>query len=1027
MFHRFSLARRALLPLSRAITTTPPSATLAPPLRYAPGDEISNFKVTEVSHVPEMHVEAIRLTHTPSGAQYLHLNRDDLNNVFSIGFRTTPFDSTGVPHILEHMTLCGSDKYPIRDPFMKMLHRSLATFLNAMTGPDYTIYPFSTQNPKDLRNLQSIYADAVFSPRLRYLDFLQEGWRLEHSDLTSKSSPIVIKGVVYNEMKGVFNESQTIFAEKLLNLILPSHTYGICSGGLPLEIPNLTHDFLKDFHSKYYHPSNSKIFSYGNFPFEEHLKFMDERYLSSGGKIDTSGSLVPPEKRWAGPRREHIGCKIDPMAPDATKQSSIAVGHLCNDIKDIQTTLELHILSELLLKGPTSAFYKGFIETNLGSGFGPFTGYDSQCRDTIFVVSLQGVDPENFQKIETTFDHILEDVISKGFDRDHVEAVIHSIELRNKHQSSNFGMNLLFSVFPLWNHDGDIVESLRLNTSLARFKEKLQQDPNYLTKLVEKYLLKNTHRLVLTMSPEEDYDRRMAEAEDKLIQQKLQEQKPEDLDKIFETGQILRKDQEKKEDLNILPTLKIEDLKADVDRYEVSDVTVSGVPLQVSIQPTNGILYYRGILDTKHLSSELKEFVPIFNDVVAKMGTQEHDYRTFDRLCSLKSGGLGFSTHISDDKSKMNNFKEGILISSYCLLRNTSDMWKLWEELFNKGKLDDLKRFETLVRNSAVDLSCGIADSGHHYAMSSAASLVSSSAELKEKLSGLEFVSRMKKLSQLKDMSPILQKMQEIRAQVIDKSRLRSSVNYSEDQDSQNIVESLQKDFYDPLKASHSSDQTENFVSSEQDSDSIREKVSGIHHVMPYTTNYTSKAILTVPYAHPDYPALRILGKLISSVYLLPEVREKEGAYGSGASLSPEGVFMFYSFRDPNSTKTFDTFDRTCDFLRTFDFKDNYLDEAKLGVFQQIDAPVAPGSRGLLRFTHGITEDDVQRQRMLLRAASKEDVITVAEKYLAPGKDGVRVGRAIIGGVNKELLERREENWRVVDQEEEQEKVQAAG
>ncbi|XP_011297414.1 presequence protease, mitochondrial [Fopius arisanus] len=1015
MSHRFSLARRALAPFSRAFGSSP--VTLA----YKPGDEISNFKVTEVSKVPEMHVEAIRLTHTPSGAQYLHLNRDDLNNVFCIGFRTIPLDSTGVPHILEHMTLCGSDKYPIRDPFMKMLHRSLATFLNAMTGPDYTIYPFSTQNPKDFRNLQSVYASSVFSPRLRHLDFLQEGWRLEHSDLSSNSSPIIIKGVVYNEMKGVFNENQTIFAEKLLNSLLPSHTYGVCSGGLPLEIPNLTHDFLKDFHSKYYHPSSSKIFSYGNFPFEEHLKFMDENYLCARGKIDTSRSMVPTEKRWEALRREHIACKIDPMAPDASKQSSIAIGHVCNDIKDIQTSLELHILSELLLKGPTSAFYKGLIETNLGSGFGPFTGYDSQCRDALFVVSLQGVDPQDFQKIEKAFDKILEGVISEGFDKDHVEAVIHSIELRNKHQSSNFGMNLLFSVFPLWNHEGDIVESLRINKSLKKFKDKLQQDPKYLTNLAEKYLLKNNHRLILTMSPEEDYDQRIAEAEENLIKRKIEEQTPEELDKIFETGQVLREDQEKKEDLNILPTLKTEDLKADVDRYKLSDVAVSGIPLQVSIQPTNGVLYYRGILDTKDLSSELKELLPLFNDVVARMGTQVHDYRTFDRLCSLKSGGLGFSTHISEDKSKLNKFSEGIMMSSYCLMRNTSDMWKLWEELFNKGTLDDIKRFENLVKNSAVDLSCGIADSGHHYAMSSAAALVSSSAELKEKLAGLEFVSRMKKLSQLKDLSPVLEKIQEIRHVVMDKRRLRSAVNYSEDPDCPDVVGSLQRNFYDSLKSSELSKQIQNC----SDAD-LTGQVSGVHHVMPYNTNYTSKAVLTVPYGHPDYPALRILGKLISSVYLLPEVREKEGAYGSGASLSTEGVFMFFSYRDPNSTKTFDTFDRTCDFLKTFDFKDNYLNEAKLGVFQQIDAPVAPGNRGLLRFTHGITEDDVQRQRILLKAVTKDDVVKVAEKYLGEGKETARVGRAIIGGINKELMERRSQNWRVVDQEEEEQKLQAA-
>ena len=249
---------------------------------------------------------AYHFTHERTGCEYFHLNRNDSNNLFSINFRTTPFDSTGLPHILEHTVLCGSEKFQIRDPFFKMLNRSLATFMNAMTGPDYTLYPFSSTNYQDFRNLQSIYLDAVFKPNLKYLDFLQEGWRLENSNLNDKNSDYIFKGVVYNEMKGAFSENSALFGQKFFNEILPGHTYGYVSGGDPVEITKLTHKDLVDFHQKYYHPSNARIFSYGNFDLDKSMEYVNEKYLNRYERIDNSYSIIPPQKRWSSPKKSHI-------------------------------------------------------------------------------------------------------------------------------------------------------------------------------------------------------------------------------------------------------------------------------------------------------------------------------------------------------------------------------------------------------------------------------------------------------------------------------------------------------------------------------------------------------------------------------------------------------------------------------------------------------------------------------------------------------------------------------------------------
>ncbi|XP_076226576.1 presequence protease, mitochondrial [Nomia melanderi] len=979
--------------------------------KYQVGQVINGFIVDEIGTIDEIQLTAVRLTHLGSGAQYLHLARDDYNNVFSVGFRTTPKDSTGLPHILEHITLCGSERYPCRDPFFKMLRRSLATFMNAMTGPDYTIYPFSTQNLKDYRNLQSVYLDSVFKPNLRELDFRQEGWRLEHTDVNDKNSPIIFKGVVFNEMKGVFNENQSILAEQLLNSILPSHTYSVISGGDPLVIPNLRHIDLVNFHKMYYHPSNSRFYSYGNFPLEDHLKFVNDRYLFLADKIDTSISVVPPEKRWDKARKEHILCRPDPMAADPNRQGNIAIGYLCNDIIDTQKTFEMHVLSQLLLRGPNSEFYKSLVESKLADAFGPMTGYDNHCKDTMFVLSLIGVKEDDFEKIDCIFNETVEKIIEKGFETDQIEAILHGIELQIKHQTSNFGLQLLFNLTPLWNHNGNLIQSMRINNEIRNFREEMEKNPNYLQELVKKYFMDNTHRLTLTMLPCKQYDHNKTIAERELLESKLKKLSKEELDQIYIDGQILLQEQQKKEDSNVLPTLKIEDIKTDVERYNLKDLEIVGVPLQVAVEPTNTVCYYRGILNTQGLVTDLKMLLPLFNHIITKMGSNNYDYRIFDQMIRLKTGGLSFMNHVVENKSNLLQYEEGVLIESYCLDRNVDDMWRLWFEIFNNVKLSDLQRFETVIKSFAANLVNGIADSGHIYAMSTAASLVSPVTKFKETISGLEFVSRMKKIAQMQDLGIIFYEMQLISEQILNKQHLRSAINLSEN-NKDNILNSIAA-FYESLKSTPKSSY---IFTSEQ---SIDAKESAIHYVLPYTVNYVSKAVLTVPYTNSDFAPLQILAKLISSVYLHPEIREKGGAYGGGAKLSSDGVFTFYSYRDPNSTRTLDVFDKTYDFLTKYSFSDTDIDEAKLGVFQRIDAPIPPCNRGMIKFTHNITDDDMQKYRQQLKAVTTDQLLYVAKKYLEPGQKDVHVGRALIGPVNQDLLSRHSENWIVQNQDEE--------
>jgi len=342
--------------------------------KLAVGSKLHGYTVESVTPVPDFDLTAVQLTHDQTGAQHLHVARKDSNNVFSVGFRTTPMDSTGVPHILEHTTLCGSQRYPVRDPFFKMLTRSLSTFMNAMTANDWTMYPFSSQNAKDFQNLLSVYLDCVFFPVLRELDFRQEGWRLEHKDPRDSSSEIIFKGIVFNEMKGYFANSESIFAQSLQNKLHPSHTYSNFSGGWPLNIPDLTWEALKEFHKKHYHPSNSRFFTYGDMPLSQHLEQIEQQALNRFER-STPSLEVPLELRWQEPREHHIHCGVDPMAADPKKQTTASISFLLAPITDPYESLVVSILSNLLVDGPASPFYQALLDANIGSDFSPMTGF----------------------------------------------------------------------------------------------------------------------------------------------------------------------------------------------------------------------------------------------------------------------------------------------------------------------------------------------------------------------------------------------------------------------------------------------------------------------------------------------------------------------------------------------------------------------------------------------------------------------------------------------------------------------------
>ncbi|XP_053323284.1 presequence protease, mitochondrial [Spea bombifrons] len=982
-------------------------------LQYKPGDTIHGFTVNEVSPVPEFALTAVKLSHEGTGAKYLHVAREDSNNLFSVQFRTTPMDNTGVPHILEHTVLCGSQKYPCRDPFFKMLNRSLATFMNAYTASDFTLYPFSTQNPKDFQNLMSVYLDAVFFPVLRELDFWQEGWRLEHEDPSDLNSPLIFKGIVFNEMKGAFTDNERVFAQQLQNKLLPDHTYAVVSGGEPINIPDLTWEQLKHFHATHYHPSNARFLTYGNFPLELHLKQIHNDALSKFGRINAD-SEVPAQEKWKSPREYHVTCGVDSFAADPAKQTMVSLSFLLSDITDAFEAFTLSFLSALLVDGPNSPFYEALIEAKLGTDFSPDTGFNSSTRDTYFSIGLQGISQDDVETVKNIIYKTIDEVIENGFKPERIEALLHKLEIQMKHQTTSFGLGLALNLASAWNHDSDPVDQLKMEDKISQFRQCLKENPKFLQDKVQQYFQNNPHRMSLSMSPDEEYYKKRAEQEAEKLSQKVKALSEEERKQIYEKGLELLELQSKPHDASCLPALKVSDIEPRIPFTDLEIAYAGDVPVQYCAQPTNGMVYFRAVSSLNTLPEELRPYVPLFCSVATKMGSGVYNYREQAQQIEQTTGQMSVSPLIVTDDSNLDSYEQGVLFSSSCLDRNMPDMMHLWSEIFNNPHFDDEERLRVLVRMSAQELSNGIPDAGHLYAAVRASRTLSPSGELQELFSGMDQVNLMKRIAEMPDLSSLLRKLSRIRKYILLGDSIRCSVNATSQmmpaaaKEVEHFLASIHKNRKErkPVRP-HILEKYSSPPGSESPQKITRKLICDptfkpcqmkTHFSLPFPVNYIGECIRTVPYTAPEHASLRILAKLMSSKFLHGEIREKGGAYGGGAKVGFDGIFTFYSYRDPNSLSTLSTFEKSIEWAKCGKFTQEDINEAKLSVFSQVDSPIAPNLKGMNLFLNGVSDEMKQRHREQLFAVSHPDLVSVAVKYLAVGQRPY--GTAILGPEN---------------------------
>lgn len=953
------------------------------------GEKVHGFTLHRAKHIPELELTALHLKHDKTGADYLHVARDDKNNVFSIGFKTNPPDDTGVPHILEHTTLCGSEKYPIRDPFFKMLPRTLSNFMNAFTASDHTFYPFSTTNEQDFKNLMSVYLDATLHPLLKKSDFTQEGWRIgpenpkaaEEGAEGADPSPLVFKGVVYNEMKGQMSDAGYLYYIRFQDHIFPAINN---SGGDPQKITDLTYEQLKGFHAKNYHPSNAKVFTYGDFPLEAHLEGVNAQ-LSAFDAIKRDHEIHRPIDLADGPKFVTVPGPIDPLV-DKDMQYKTSTSWLMGESSNIVESFGLGIMSNLLMDGYGAPLYKNLIEAGLGTEWSPNSGFDNSGRVGIFSIGLTGVKEADVPKVKEAIRKTFQEVREKGFDQGKIDGYLHQLELALKHKTARFGMSLMQRIKPKWFEGVDPFESLAWNDTVDAFQAEMAKGA-YLEGLLGKYLL-NDKTLTFTMKPSATYGEDLAKEEAERLARKIA-----DVTKQAGSEAAAREQLEKQElelleeqgksntqDLSCLPSVHVKDIPRKKDFVSFNEIEVNGVKTQVREAATNGLTYFKAINTFENLPEDLRMLVPLFTDAIMRLGTKDMTMEQIEDLIKLKTGGVSAGYHVASSPTDFHKASEGMSFAGTALDRNIPEMFNILRMLVLETNFDSPeaeKQLRQLLQGSADGVVNNIASSGHSYARGVAEAGLTTASYLRQQVGGLSQIQLITSLAsrpESEGLSDIIRKLKSIQQLALSGgSTFRTSVICGAESVSSN-EKSLS-----------------NFLSSLPQNDTARLPTTNINltrnsktfYPLPYQVYYGALAVPTVSYTSSAGAPLQILAQLLTHKHLHHEIREKGGAYGGGAySRGMDGIFGFYSYRDPNPVNTMSIMKNAGRWATEKQWSAQDLEEAKLSVFQSLDAPVSINSEGLDKFMYGITEEMIQRRREQLLDVSKEQVQEVAQKYV---------------------------------------------
>lgn len=943
----------------------------------------SSFDFLGTHHVASLKVDLEHYRHRDTGAEHFHLRTDHQEKVFMVALRTVPQDNTGVAHILEHTVLCGSERFPVRDPFFMMTRRSLNTFMNAFTSSDWTAYPFASENDKDFYNLLDVYLDAVFFPNLSELDFAQEGHRLALLDPESPDSALEYRGVVFNEMKGAMSSATSRLFQTVTKYLFPTTTYHFNSGGEPQSIPQLTYDGLKAFYQKHYHPSNATFLTFGDLDLTTLQSEVETKVLSRFSRSNQQVA-VPREERFVAPVSVVERYPASP-SEDGQPQDHVVVSWLLGDSTDLKGALEAHFLNEILLDNSASPLRHALETTELGSSVSPLCGLEDSNREMMMVCGLEGADVKNADAIEQLIMDTLKRVAEEGVEQEDQEAVLHQLELSQREIGGDgypFGLQLIMTVLPTAVHRGDVASALDIDDALLWLREQTQR-PDYLKDLIHRLLLDNPHRVRVSLVADTEYQARAEQEEAQRLARIAQSLTPEQREQIRTLNVTLEEHQNRKPDPGSLPKVTLDDVPKAIRVTTPRDQEPAKTTFAVG---TNGLTYLSWIRPLPAFGADRLRWLPMYSGLAAELGHGTQSYTDVQRLQARYTGGVSAQFSYRSTTQNQNEVVMHSVFSGKALNRNVGAMNELLYNTVQQVRFDETARLHEMLQSMVSRRARGITGSGHSLAMTAAASHWSGAANMHHQqggLAGTQWLKSLVKADKAQYIDSVVDELTSVHQTltVLPGQLLVIAEPTQLDQAMSDIVapwapHSLQRQTTQALELDTNPERHSAWITNT-------------------AVNFCAQAFATVPVEHPDAAPLAVLSGFLRNGFLHTAVREQGGAYGGGATHDlSTGIFRFYSYRDPRLEATLQDFGRAIEWLQKEDHGYEALEEAILGLISGMDKPGSPAGEARHEFFNQLYGRSVAfreqlRQRVL--GVTLADLKRVATTYLTPEKAATAV------------------------------------
>ena len=934
--------------------------------------DLAEYEILDEHRVEDVQSDGFILRHKKSGARIAILSNNDDNKVFYIGFRTPPEDETGVPHIIEHTTLCGSKKFPVKDPFIELAKGSLNTFLNAMTYPDKTVYPVASCNDQDFKNLMDVYLDAVFNPNITKYEeiFKQEGW---HYELTGKDDELKINGVVYNEMKGAYSSPDEVLSSQIYRSLFPDNTYSKDSGGNPEYIPKLTYEAYLDFYHKYYHPSNSYIYLYGDMDVVERLEWLDKEYLSLYDYKKVNSEI---NKQPAFDKIKNVEAQYSITMDDTQENKTyLSYNRVVGDTLDEMLYQAFDVLDYALVSSPGAPVKQALIDAGIGDDV--YGSYDAGILQPVFSFVAKNANASQADEFESIIENTLKEVVKTGINKEALLAGINSSEF--KFREADFGQfpkGLLFGLNCLdsWLFD-DMKPFIHLECLGTFAKLRKAVDTDYFEKLIQEYLLDNTHGSSVTVKPKRGLGNEREEALAKELSDYKASLSDEEIKKLIEDTEHLKKYQEEPssdEDLRKLPMLTRADMKKNAMPFSNIEDELLDVKVVRHDIESNGIDYISFLFDAGDFAQSELGYLGFFTNALGLVSTEKYSYTDLANATNIYTGGISTGTASHPDIKDRNNFVFKFEVKLKVLEKNLDKALELMEQMLLSSDFTDTKRLGELVAQIKARLQANLSSSGHLVAAMRSMSSFSRYALYQDELKGVAFYRSICRIEKelLESPKSVSDKLAAIAKKLFARNRMLISFTGNNEAYG-NAKPSLEKVIAGFNKMSAVGNQAEVHFNTAKEA-----------FIDASQIQYVAKTGDFICEGYEYTGALRLLRIILSYDYLWINVRVKGGAYGCMNTFLRSGESYFVSYRDPNLSDTLDVYDRIPEYIKSFSPDERDMTKYIIGTFSALDTPMNPeakGSRSLSAYLEGITYEQIQKERNEILNAQPEDIRRLAD------------------------------------------------